>query len=68
MQSGVAPVDYQELVRKATVAEPGSRSPGDTVNGVALRLPLSKLPSYNQSAMASGCYQEVLPKVSQRRQ
>jgi hypothetical protein len=51
--------------RRAIVAEPGSQAPGVTVNGVALRLPLIKLPWYNQNAMASGRYaQEVLTKVS----
>jgi hypothetical protein len=54
-----------EQQRRVIAAEPGSQAPGDTVNGVALRLPLTKLPSYNQSAMASGYYaQEVLTKVS----
>jgi len=55
----------QDQGRRVTAAEPGSQAPGITVNGVALRLPQSILPSYNQSAMASGSYaQEVLPKVS----
>ena len=51
--------------REAANAEPGSLTPGVTV-GVALRLPLAKLPSDIQSAMASGCYQQqkVLAEVS----
>jgi hypothetical protein len=54
-----------EQQRRVIAAEPGSQAPGVTVNDVALRLPRNKLPSNNQSAMASGYYaQEVLPKVS----
>ena len=58
--------DNRELAWKGAVAEPGrSQTPGVTVNGVALRLPLIKHPSYDQSAMASGCYpMEVLIEVS----
>ena len=60
------PQDDRELACKGTVAELGrSQTPGVAVNGVALRLPLIKHPSYDQSAMASGCDpMEVLTKVS----
>ncbi|KAN0107236.1 hypothetical protein V8E52_010367 [Russula decolorans] len=52
--------------RRVIAAEPGSQAPGVTVNGVALRLPQAKLPSYNQSATASGFYaqEDLTQKVS----
>jgi hypothetical protein len=54
-----------EQERRVIVAEPGGQAPDVTVNGVALRLPLIKLQSDNQSAMTPGCYpQEVSIKVS----
>jgi hypothetical protein len=59
----ISPQDEQD--RRVIVAEPGGQTPGVAVNSVALRLPQIKLPSYNQSAMASGFYrQEALTKVS----
>jgi hypothetical protein len=53
-----------EVVCGATVAEPG-QTPGDAVNGVALRSPQLKFPSEDQSSKASGCHKEkVLNEVS----
>jgi hypothetical protein len=55
----------QELACRAAIAEPGSQAPGVAVNGVALRLPLLKLPSDNQGATASGSHlQKILNEVS----
>ena len=55
----------QELACRAAVAKPESQAPGVAVNGVALRLPLLKLPSDNQGATASGSHlQKILNEVS----
>ena len=57
--------DERELACRAAVEESGSQTLGVAVNSVALRLPLIKHPSYNQSVTASGCYtREVLTEVS----
>ena len=59
------PRDEQELACRAADVEPGSQTLGVAVNSVALQLPLIKHPSYNQSAMASGCYpRDVLTEES----
>jgi hypothetical protein len=57
MESGVSPRPgwtYQEVARRAAVAEPGSEIPGVAVNSMALRRPQLKLPSDNHGATASG--------------
>jgi len=62
-RQGLAFNDAQQ--ERRVVVAPGIQAPGVTANGVALRHPLIKLPWYDQSAMASGCYpQEALTKVS----
>lgn len=58
----------QELAcRAAAVTERESQTPGIAINSVAQSLPLVNQPLHNQSATASGCYQqEVLTMVSAR--
>ena len=57
--------DEREGACTAAVAESGSQTLGVAVSSVALRLPLIKHPSCNQSATAPGCYtQGVLTEVS----
>jgi hypothetical protein len=56
---------FEPIVCRAAVAEPGCKTPGIANNGVALRLPPTKLPSENPSAVAPGCYlQRALTEVS----
>jgi hypothetical protein len=55
----------QELACRAAVTEPGSQTPGVTVNSVALRHPHIKLPSDNHGATASGSHsKKILHEVS----
>ena len=55
----------EQLACIAAVAESKSQTLGVAVNSVTLHLPLIKHPSYNQSAMASGCYpQDALIEAS----
>ena len=68
MESGISPRPgwtSQEQARRVAVAVPGSQAPVVTTSGVALRHPQLKLPSNNQSAMASGqSAQKILTEVS----
>jgi hypothetical protein len=57
--------DQQPVCEAIVPPEPRGQTPGVAVNGVALRLPLLKLPSQDQSAMASGYHtRKILNEVS----